>query len=201
VEIGRRLLPVFPRLTFREISQTWKHLLHSVFTAPPSTALQTAMSAFGETLRPKADISPCFKGGPRTTLDLRRRTEIMPIKGPYQNKAVCFDQRPRPLYIRCDMNRSRSENQGPLSKRIKIIATPRVARACRSGAFSFSFPCGLVAERSKNFFQTPPPPPSPRPWDRKLNCPPPSKACSSGKKKKPLGARWGPCKGKWALAL
>jgi hypothetical protein len=32
VEIGRRLLPIFPHLAFRETFQTWKHL----FTEPPS---------------------------------------------------------------------------------------------------------------------------------------------------------------------
>ena len=32
VEIGRRLLPIFPHLAFRETFPTWKHL----FTEPPS---------------------------------------------------------------------------------------------------------------------------------------------------------------------
>jgi hypothetical protein len=44
-----------------------------------------------------------FKGGNRATKDLRRRTEIIPVKDSHtriQNKTVGFDQRPRPFHNR-----------------------------------------------------------------------------------------------------
>jgi hypothetical protein len=44
--------------------------------------------------------SPSFKGGLRAPWDLRRRTEIIPVKDPHQNITVGFDQRPRPLHNR-----------------------------------------------------------------------------------------------------
>jgi hypothetical protein len=45
--------------------------------------------------------SPSFEVGPWCTQDLRRRTEIISVKGyPLQNKTVGFGQRPRPLHNR-----------------------------------------------------------------------------------------------------
>jgi hypothetical protein len=45
---------------------------------------------------------PSFKVDHRAAWDLRRRTEIIPVKDshtPHQNKTVGFGQRPRPLHI------------------------------------------------------------------------------------------------------
>ena len=46
---------------------------------------------------------PPFKGEPNDTQDLRRRTEIIPVKdshSPHQNRTVVFDEPPRPLHNR-----------------------------------------------------------------------------------------------------
>jgi hypothetical protein len=48
VEIGRRLLPIFPHLAFRETFPTWKHL----FTEPPSNPFKNKAVDFGQRPRP-----------------------------------------------------------------------------------------------------------------------------------------------------
>ena len=61
----------------------------------------TSLTYMSRALERKLLQSPSFEFGPSTTQDLRRRTEIMPVKRfPHQNKTVGFGHRPRPLHNR-----------------------------------------------------------------------------------------------------
>jgi hypothetical protein len=75
----------------------------------PSRGATKAESAFAHDSPHNASCNPgplrlqppSFELYPRTTRDLRRRTEIMPVKGSHTRiKTVGFGQRPRPLHNR-----------------------------------------------------------------------------------------------------